>query len=264
MAAPRIPPKLKQATVLPSPASLQAALARRVAAGVYCAMAASPAAPAEANPTTLPGHRVPIVKESGSPAEATAMTEKYSGTCFCGAVEVEVSGAPEAMGYCHCASCRSWSAGPVNAFTLWKPENVRVTRGAEHRALRQDRTSDRQFCTRCGGHLMTHHRPARPHRCLRGDPAHPRLHARRPRELRRDRAADEGRPAQAEGLPRRTGRFGYRRRGITQNTPGAATLPMPLRKMSISDASARRLVTGRHRRRPDNWRRSPCPTSTVS
>lgn len=54
-----------------------------------------------------------------------------SGKCFCGAVEIEVSGAPEAMGYCHCSSCRSWSAAPVNAFTLWEPQNVKVTKGAE-------------------------------------------------------------------------------------------------------------------------------------
>ena len=43
----------------------------------------------------------------------------HTGNCFCGAVEIEVSGAPEAMGYCHCRSCRSWSGGPVNAFSLW-------------------------------------------------------------------------------------------------------------------------------------------------
>lgn len=55
----------------------------------------------------------------------------YRGQCFCGAVEIEVIGAPEAMGYCHCNSCRSWSAAPVNAFTLWKPQNVKVTKGAE-------------------------------------------------------------------------------------------------------------------------------------
>ena len=49
----------------------------------------------------------------------------HVGSCFCGAVELEVAGAPEAMGYCHCSSCRSWSGGPVNAFSLWKPEAVR-------------------------------------------------------------------------------------------------------------------------------------------
>lgn len=86
------------------------------------------------------------------------MTNKHSGTCFCGAVEIEVTGAPEAMGYCHCESCRSWSAGPVNAFTLWKPENVKVTQGAKFLGrFRKTETSDRQFCTKCGGHLMTDH-----------------------------------------------------------------------------------------------------------
>jgi hypothetical protein len=86
------------------------------------------------------------------------MTDKHAGTCFCGAVAVEVTGTPEAMGYCHCGSCRSWSAGPVNAFTLWKPENVRVTKGAELLGhFMKTATSDRQFCVQCGGHVMTQH-----------------------------------------------------------------------------------------------------------
>jgi len=86
------------------------------------------------------------------------MSNTTTGACFCGAVEIEVTGAPEGMGYCHCSSCRSWSAGPVNAFTLWKPENVKVTKGADlvgHFAKTEN--SDRQFCQRCGGHLMTQH-----------------------------------------------------------------------------------------------------------
>ncbi|WP_245156345.1 GFA family protein [Agrilutibacter solisilvae] len=88
------------------------------------------------------------------------MTQQHSGTCFCGAVEVQVTGEPEGMGYCHCASCRSWSAGPVNAFTLWKPENVKVTRGAGQVGhFQKTPMSDRQFCTACGGHVMTHHPP---------------------------------------------------------------------------------------------------------
>ena len=53
---------------------------------------------------------------------------KHTGNCFCGAVEVQVTGSPEGMGYCHCSSCRSWSGGPVNAFTLWKPEAVEIAK----------------------------------------------------------------------------------------------------------------------------------------
>jgi hypothetical protein len=86
------------------------------------------------------------------------MTAKHSGACFCGAVTLEVSGTPEAMGYCHCASCRSWSAGPVNAFTLWKPANVKVTKGREMVGrFKKSPNSERQWCTKCGGHLMTDH-----------------------------------------------------------------------------------------------------------
>jgi len=82
----------------------------------------------------------------------------YQGGCFCGAVQVEVSGQPEAMGYCHCDSCRRWSAGPVNAFTLWKPEAVTVTRGAENLAS-YNKTPDsyRKWCKTCGGHVLTEH-----------------------------------------------------------------------------------------------------------
>ncbi|HEY5089685.1 MAG TPA: GFA family protein, partial [Polyangia bacterium] len=52
----------------------------------------------------------------------------YQGKCFCGAVEIAVTGEPAGMGYCHCASCRTWSAGPINAFVLWKLDAVEVTK----------------------------------------------------------------------------------------------------------------------------------------
>jgi hypothetical protein len=84
----------------------------------------------------------------------------YQGKCFCGAVHVEVRGAPVVMGYCHCNSCRSWSAGPVNGFSLWKMDAVRVTHGAEHVArYNKTKLSARAWCTICGGHLFTEHAP---------------------------------------------------------------------------------------------------------
>jgi hypothetical protein len=82
----------------------------------------------------------------------------YKGECFCGAVKIETTGEPEGMGYCHCRSCRSWSGGPVNAFTLWKPENVRITQGKEDVAVyNKTPGSGRTYCAKCGGHLMTNH-----------------------------------------------------------------------------------------------------------
>ena len=82
----------------------------------------------------------------------------YTGHCFCGAIELKVSGEPAAMGYCHCESCRHWSAGPVNAFTLWPRDSVEITKGSEHLArFNKTPQSTRQWCSVCGGHVMTDH-----------------------------------------------------------------------------------------------------------
>ncbi|HEX2674976.1 MAG TPA: GFA family protein, partial [Polyangiales bacterium] len=78
--------------------------------------------------------------------------------CFCGAVQLTVTGDPVAQGFCHCESCRSWAAAPVNAFTLWKPDAVKVTRGEDRIGVyHKTERSYRKFCKDCGGHLMTDH-----------------------------------------------------------------------------------------------------------
>lgn len=88
------------------------------------------------------------------------MTQTHRGQCFCGAVAVEVTGEPAGMGFCHCESCRHWSAGPVNAFTLWPPDAVRITKGEAHLAVyAKTPNSQRKWCTHCGGHVMTDHPP---------------------------------------------------------------------------------------------------------
>lgn len=46
----------------------------------------------------------------------------------------------------------------MNAFTLWKRNEVKVTKGADllgNFALTD--ASQRKFCTQCGGHVMTDH-----------------------------------------------------------------------------------------------------------
>lgn len=86
------------------------------------------------------------------------MTTTHKGSCFCGSVEIEASGTPEGMGYCHCASCRAWSAGPVNAFSLWKPDSVRIAKGKDFVGEYAGTSNSlRRFCKKCGGHIMTDH-----------------------------------------------------------------------------------------------------------
>jgi len=75
-------------------------------------------------------------------------------------VAFTVTGIPVAMGYCHCASCRHWSASPVNAFSLWQPPSIKVTKGAEHiGTYNKTISSFRKWCTICGGHLFAEHPP---------------------------------------------------------------------------------------------------------
>jgi hypothetical protein len=98
-----------------------------------------------------------LVHEHPATHDDTSHTT-HEGRCFCGAVHLSLQGEPVAMGYCHCESCRSWSASPVNAFSLWKPEDVRITKGAEFvDSYSKTPRNDRKWCTRCGGHLFTEH-----------------------------------------------------------------------------------------------------------
>jgi hypothetical protein len=95
-----------------------------------------------------------MIREEARMSDAAART----GRCFCGAVEIAVTGEPAAMGYCHCGACRAWSAGPVNAFTLWPSGTVRITKGAEQLAsIQKAPNSIRKWCKACGGHLLTEH-----------------------------------------------------------------------------------------------------------
>src|SRR5258705_13320174 len=99
------------------------------------------------------------VLETSAPATGSAAgtaSRTHKGSCFCGAVEVTVTGEAVAQGYCHCSSCRSWAAAPVNAFTLWKPEAVKFTKGeGQVGVYHKTQKSYRKYCKVCGGHLLT-------------------------------------------------------------------------------------------------------------
>lgn len=91
--------------------------------------------------------------------------KKYTGSCFCGAVEFALEGQPEVMGYCHCDSCRHWSAGQVNAFTLWPKDSFKLTQGAGNLGAYDKIAhqtggagpSNRKWCKSCGGHVYIEH-----------------------------------------------------------------------------------------------------------
>ena len=86
------------------------------------------------------------------------MSDTHTGRCFCGAVEFEVSGEPAAVGYCHCVDCTTWAASPINSFSLWPPESVKVTKGEDNiGTYNKTENAYRKFCKTCGGHVFSDH-----------------------------------------------------------------------------------------------------------
>jgi hypothetical protein len=84
--------------------------------------------------------------------------DTHKGSCYCRAVQIEATGAPLDMGYCHCANCRKYSGAPVNAVTLWKIDNVKIIKGSDFLGkFKSSDISDRRYCTKCGAHVMIDH-----------------------------------------------------------------------------------------------------------
>ena len=163
------------------------------------------------------------------------MSQTYKGNCFCGAVEVTVTGEPAAEGFCHCSSCRSWAAAPVNAFTLWKPEAVKVTKGEGNVGVyHKTEKSYRKFCKICGGHLFTEHPPLGSDRRLRRHDPDPSPRAEASCQLSGNRAPHQGRPAQDEGHAQGDGRVG-------RDPPGVACFGQCIR---LAEACERRALAG--------------------
>ena len=82
----------------------------------------------------------------------------YKSGCFCGAVQVEISGQPAVQAFCHCSSCRGWLGAPIHAATLWPTPNVNVATGADKLAVfKKTEASHRQFCTVCGSPVLVRH-----------------------------------------------------------------------------------------------------------
>lgn len=82
-------------------------------------------------------------------------SEEYRGTCYCGSVEVVVQGPPKSSAICHCHSCRKWHAAPINAWSIWRSENVSIT-GGPVITSHENEASGRVSCAKCGGCVANH------------------------------------------------------------------------------------------------------------
>ncbi len=77
------------------------------------------------------------------------------GSCLCGAVAFELSGAPRSLSYCHCSRCRK-AEGVFAAVLIGAAEDFRLVRGEDQIARLTPEspwTHARAFCRTCGSAL---------------------------------------------------------------------------------------------------------------
>ena len=77
------------------------------------------------------------------------------GSCLCGGVRYEISGALEEMHHCHCSRCRKAHGAAFSTFARANRSSVRFVSGESK--LRHFRSSEhvrRSFCGECGSNLL--------------------------------------------------------------------------------------------------------------
>jgi hypothetical protein len=75
-------------------------------------------------------------------------TSHFTGGCLCGAVRLQIAGAPYRVGICHCLDCRRHHGAVFHTFAVF-PANAVVVTGE---------TTDyrgRHFCRICGSSLFS-------------------------------------------------------------------------------------------------------------
>ena len=75
-----------------------------------------------------------------------------TGRCFCGAVELRLSGAPVSITYCHCESCRRATGSPVAVLVGYELAQVAYPK-EQPRHFASSPGRDRPFCPRCGSRI---------------------------------------------------------------------------------------------------------------
>ncbi|MCM0020293.1 MAG: GFA family protein [Tagaea sp.] len=78
---------------------------------------------------------------------------KIEGGCHCGAIRYEVEGDLLTHALCHCTDCRRSAGAPMVAWTMYRAEAVRTTKGTP-KIYASSEHGRRHFCADCGTGLF--------------------------------------------------------------------------------------------------------------
>jgi hypothetical protein len=82
---------------------------------------------------------------------------KLEGGCYCGEVRYLAEGEPSLQAQCHCRECQYITGGGPNFFMMMPVQGYRYVKGAPASFTRGDleKPVTREFCPKCGTHLVT-------------------------------------------------------------------------------------------------------------
>lgn len=79
------------------------------------------------------------------------------GACLCGKVRYEVKGAPLAMYYCHCSTCRKANGSSFATNMMVRTNEFIIVSGKELlSAFESSPNKHRYFCSACGSPIYSH------------------------------------------------------------------------------------------------------------
>jgi hypothetical protein len=77
------------------------------------------------------------------------------GSCLCGGVRFEIAEMPEALGVCHCTSCKKLSGGAGTVNARMHPSQIRILEGEDLlQSYEPPGGSAKTFCRSCGANLF--------------------------------------------------------------------------------------------------------------
>lgn len=81
----------------------------------------------------------------------------FSGRCYCGDIAYQAEGEPLTRVQCHCRECQYLTGGSPNLVIAMPGAGFKFTRGQPAEFTRPDLDTPvtREFCAKCGTHLLT-------------------------------------------------------------------------------------------------------------
>ena len=144
------------------------------------------------------------------------MATTHVGNCFCGAVELQVTGEPAAIGYCHCTSCRA-GAQDLSTALLCDPRERESDEGCRaHQGISQECQQSPSVVQPLWWPPDDQSSGVEAGRCVCSHGTVTELQAGCSRELPRDSTSNERRFAQDARLPEGTRRLWRDHDGIVK------------------------------------------------